>query len=127
MTAGKGRESSRWPAGPEGLSQVDKPAGVRPLGAVDVATLRRSAARLEAGHELDLHVDGESSNPLVRKIHVPLDTNPRAIRHVDGADFHLEVGQGYEVNNPPVPHGAFNGGETDRIHLIFEVFDGART
>ena len=25
------------------------------------------------------------------------------------------------------PHGAFNGGERDRIHFIFEVFEGAGT
>ncbi|MCY4600503.1 MAG: aspartyl/asparaginyl beta-hydroxylase domain-containing protein [Acidobacteria bacterium] len=81
-------------------------------------------ARLEAGHRIDLHVDGEGSHPLTHKVHVPLETNPAAVLQVDGADFHLAAGRAFEVNNL-VPHGAFNGGASDRIHLIFEVFEGA--
>ena len=85
-------------------------------------------ARLEAGHGIDMHVDGgishQGSHPLTHKIHVPLETNAGAVLHVDGADFQLEVGQAYEVNNL-VPHGASNGGRTDRIHLIFEAFEDA--
>lgn len=83
-------------------------------------------ARLMAGHRIDGHRDGEGSHPLVHKIHVPLETGPAAVLHVDGKDFHLETGHAYEINNLLV-HGAFNGEETDRIHLIFEVFEGART
>ena len=81
-------------------------------------------ARLQAGHGIDRHVDSGGSNPYVHKIHVPLETNPGAVLHVDGEDFHLESGHAWEVNNL-APHGAFNGGEADRIHLIFEVFEGA--
>ena len=58
------------------------------------------------------------------KLIVPLQTNPRATLTVDGADFHLEAGYAFEVNNL-VPHSAFNGGEEDRIHFVFEVFEGA--
>ena len=79
-------------------------------------------ARLEAGHGIDRHVDGGGSNPYVHKIHVPLETNPGAVLNVAGEDFHLEAGRAWEVNNL-VPHGAFNGGRADRIHLIFEVFE----
>lgn len=202
MTAGNERVPEPRPARPEGLRRVDKPARVRPLGAVDVEPLRRRAARLservwrqedrvkenafacfhhtrhiifrfiasgrdprrfysqpiwavwgrmllpvmeqaaahygytypvypkvmlarlEAGYGIELHVDDGGANPYVRKVHVPLETNPAAVLHVDGADIHLDAGQAWEVNNL-VPHGAFNGGETDRIHLIFEVFEGA--
>ena len=81
-------------------------------------------ARLEAGHGIDRHVDGEGSHPFTHKIHVPIETNPGAVLHVDGADFHLGAAHAWEVNNL-VPHGAFNGGERDRIHLIFELFEGA--
>ena len=86
-------------------------------------------ARLMAGHRIDRHVDrprdGTGSHPYVHKIHVPLETDPAAVLHVDGTDFHLEAGHAWEINNLLV-HGAFNGGETDRIHFIFEVFEGAR-
>ena len=83
-------------------------------------------ARLEAGHGIDLHVDGGGSHPFTHKVHVPLETNPWAVLRVDGGDFHLDFGHAYEVNNL-VPHGALNRGERDRIHLIFEVFEGAGT
>ena len=85
-------------------------------------------ARLGAGHRIDRHVDGirdgRGSHPFVHKIHVPLETESAAVLHVDGTDFHLEAGHAWEVNNL-LEHGAFNGGERDRIHLIFEVFEGA--
>ena len=50
-----------------------------------------------------------------------------AVLTVDGEDFHLESGHARQANDL-VPHGAFNGGEADRIHLISEVFGyaGAR-
>lgn len=80
-------------------------------------------ARLAAGRGIDLHVDSEASNPLVHKIHVPLRTDPRALLIVDDNAFHPEAGQAWDVNNL-VPHGAFNGGDRDRIHLIFEVYEG---
>ena len=80
-------------------------------------------ARLEAGRGIDRHVDGEGSHPLAHRIHVPLRTNPRATLTVHGTDFQLRAGHAYEVNNL-VPHGAFNGGDQDRVHFIFEVFEG---
>ena len=81
-------------------------------------------ARLAAGHGIDRHVDGEGSHLLTHRIHVPLQTNPQAVFTVNDTDFHLEAGHAFEVNNI-VPHSAFNGGEEDRIHFIFEVFEGA--
>ena len=81
-------------------------------------------ARLAAGRGIDLHEDRGGMNPLVHKIHVPLETNPRATLTVAGAAFHLEAGYAFEVNNL-ASHGAFNGGGQDRIHFIFEVFEGA--
>ena len=81
-------------------------------------------ARLEAGRRIDTHVDGGGSHPLVHKIHVPLQTDPRAVLIVGGARVHLAPGCAWEVNNL-APHGAFNGGGRDRIHFVFEVFEGA--
>ena len=84
-------------------------------------------ARLESGQRIDLHVDADEdpgSHPFVHKIHVPLDTNPLAVLIVAGATTHLAAGSAWEINNL-APHGAFNDGATDRIHFIFEVFDGA--
>lgn len=80
-------------------------------------------AKLAAGHAIDPHYDGAGSNQRVHKIHVPLVTNPDAMFLVDDETFHLEAGSAYEVNNIK-SHGAANGGSEDRIHFIFEVFEG---
>jgi hypothetical protein len=80
-------------------------------------------ARLAAGSFIDVHRDGAGSNLLTHKIHVPLFTNPHARFIAGGAEHELQVGWAYEVNNIAL-HGAVNRGETDRIHFIFEVFEG---
>ena len=95
-----------------------------PYGFTDPVFPKVMLARLAAGHRIDTHRDGEGSHPYVHKIHVPLETNPGAVLTVDGEDFHLVAGQAFEVNNL-APHSVFNAGEADRIHLIFEVFEGA--
>lgn len=79
-------------------------------------------ARLQAGHGIDAHSDGEGSHPLTHRIHVPLVTNSRATLTVGDSQFHLRVGHAYEVNNLAT-HCVHNGGEDDRVHFIFEVFD----
>jgi hypothetical protein len=83
-------------------------------------------ARLAAGAVIDRHVDGAGSNLYTHKIHIPLETNERARMLIREQSFHLKEGYAYEVNNL-VPHGAENLGATDRIHLIFEVFDERET
>jgi hypothetical protein len=79
-------------------------------------------ARLAAGASIDRHTDGAGSNLFTHKIHLPIQTNERALMFIGGRSFHLKEGHAYEVNNL-VPHGAQNLGSEDRIHLIFEVFD----
>lgn len=82
-------------------------------------------ARLAAGAVIDLHKDGAGSNLVTHKIHVPLQTNPDALFNIGEQARHLELGQAYEVNNV-VKHGVTNGGDEDRVHFIFEVFDRAQ-
>lgn len=80
-------------------------------------------ARLAAGASIDMHVDGAGSNPRCHKIHVPLITNPDAMFMVADEQAHLAEGRAYEVNNV-ARHGVVNGGTGDRIHFIFEVYEG---
>ena len=95
-----------------------------PYGFAQPVYPKAMLARLAAGHGIDPHTDSGGMNPLVHKIHVPLKTNPQATLMAAGATSQLQVGYAYEVNNL-APHGAFNGGTEDRIHFIFEVFEGA--
>jgi hypothetical protein len=79
-------------------------------------------ARLRAGGQIDPHYDVGISNHLTHKIHVPLITNTHVRFVIAGETFHLPAGKAYELNNVAV-HEVQNGGEQDRIHLIFELFD----
>lgn len=78
-------------------------------------------AKLSAQSEIGRHKDGAPAAQFPHKIHVPLFTNPECFFVVGGQSFHMEVGKAYEVNNNDI-HSAVNGGDTDRIHLIFEYF-----
>jgi hypothetical protein len=82
-------------------------------------------ARLAAHACIDRHVDGAGSNLLTHKIHVPLLTNGRVWFEVGDSHFQLAPGYAYELNNLR-PHAVRNEGDTDRLHLIFEIFDRAR-
>ena len=98
-------------------------AAIRPYAFRKPVFAKAMLARLQAGHEIDRHRDGAGSNLCCHKIHVPLVTNPDATFLVDETHYHLEPGHAWEVNNIK-PHGARNLGSEDRIHFIFEVFDG---
>ena len=79
-------------------------------------------ARLAAGAVIDRHVDGAGANLFTHKLHVPIQTNDAVRLFIHDRVFQLTEGRAYEVNNL-APHAVENLGRTDRIHLIFEVFD----
>lgn len=79
-------------------------------------------ARMAPGGVIQPHVDANPAAKWPHKIHVPLFTNERVGFRI-GDDVHnFPVGEAVEVNNLG-PHAVHNGGETDRIHLIFEYYD----
>jgi Aspartyl/Asparaginyl beta-hydroxylase len=98
-------------------------AAIAPYGFRRPQFPKAMLAKLLAGHRIDPHFDGAGSNLLTHKIHVPLVTNPSAYFLVRDEKIHLEQGIAYEVNNI-VSHGGENLGSKDRIHFIFEVFEG---
>lgn len=112
-----------WDAWRSVLEPVMEQA-VEPYGFEEPVFAKAMLARLQAGQVIDPHYDGAGSNERCHKIHVPLITNAGAKFLVRDEQFHLEAGRAYEVNNI-VSHGAANHGEEDRIHFIFEVFEGA--
>lgn len=99
-------------------------AAVKPYGFERPLFPKAMLARLAAGGAIDPHTDGAGSNLVTHKIHVPLVTNPGVLFLTGDVWTHLEVGQAYEVNNI-IRHGVVNRGDEDRIHFIFEVFEGA--
>lgn len=105
------------------LLQPVMEAAIAPYGFRKPVFPKAMLAKLLAGHRIDPHYDGAGSNLVTHKIHVPLVTNPRAVFLVRDEKVHLERGMACEVNNI-VSHGGENGGDEDRIHFIFEVFEG---
>lgn len=91
------------------------------LGYRDYRFPRVMLARLPAGGEISGHSDGEASH-YIHKIHVPLITNPKTIFRVGQREEHLPVGEIIEVNNKR-NHAVKNGGDCDRVHLIFECYN----
>ena len=76
-------------------------------------------ARLVPGQRVPPHVDAED-HACPFRVHIPLVTNPQATFTTDLAEFHLSVGHAYLID-PTAEHSAYNGGTTDRIHLLFNV------
>ena len=54
--------------------------------------------------------------------HVVVQTNDDCISYVEDKPFHLEVGGIYSIDRS-VEHHSVNNGETDRIHLLAEVYE----
>lgn len=98
--------------------------GAAPYGFTAPLFPKAMLARLDSGHGIEPHCDGLATDPFVHKIHVPLETGPRATLTVRDQTLHLPHGQAFEVNNLAT-HSAFNGESRDRVHFIFEVFEGA--
>lgn len=79
-------------------------------------------AKLRPGGVIQPHRDANPAAKWPHKIHVPLLTNEKTYFFTAGAPHHLGEGEAVEVNNMGV-HSVTNGGNTDRIHLIFEYYD----
>lgn len=79
-------------------------------------------ARMPAGGVILPHIDNNPAAKWPHKIHVPLTTNPAVVSFFGGAEHHFPPGEAVEVDNLG-PHWVRNGGDTDRVHLIFEYYD----
>lgn len=79
-------------------------------------------ARMPAGGVIQPHRDANPAAKWPHKIHVPIQTNEKVIFRIEGESHHIAEGEAAEVNNMGV-HAVANGGDTPRIHLIFEYYD----
>ena len=78
--------------------------------------------RVPPGGRLLKHTD--DAKPYV-SYHLPIATNDKALSlfEVDGSEvaIHLDRGVLYEYDRT-IPHWAVNCGDTDRVHLVCEIF-----
>ena len=94
----------------------------RPYGYARAAFPRVMLARMAAGGIIKPHRDANPAAKWPHKIHVPIQTNDQVAFLVGDTEYHFPEGEAVEVNNMGV-HAVRNGGDSDRIHLIFEYYD----
>jgi len=118
------RRSHDRPAWPQwrGLLAPVLAEAVRGYGYARGVFPRVMFARMPAGGVIHPHIDANPAAKWPHKIHLPVSTNAGVTCGFGGGEHHFPAGQAVEVNNLG-PHWVRNGGETDRIHLIFEYYD----
>jgi hypothetical protein len=105
-----------------GLLEPVMAQAVRGYGYARGVFPRVMLARMRPGGVIHPHIDANPAAKWPHKIHVPLSTNAGVVSLFGGEQHHFPVGEAVEVNNLG-PHWVRNGGETDRVHLIFEYYD----
>lgn len=75
---------------------------------------------LVPGQKVRLHNDVQSPGWRCR-IHVPIETNDGCwMEYENDSRFHMDVGWAWKVNTE-IPHRVYNQGNTNRVHLFFDV------
>lgn len=75
---------------------------------------------LPAGKSIKMHYDAMPFFHNSHRVHIPLITNEKVIFKIHDEEKHMKVGEVWEINNAKYYHGVFNGGDTDRIHLMLD-------
>lgn len=114
-------DRSAWPQW-RGLLEPVLAQAVRRYGYAHGVFPRVMLARMPSGGVIHPHVDANPAAKWPHKIHVPLLTNAGVVSCFGGEQHYFPLGEAVEVNNLG-PHWVRNGGDTDRIHLIFEYYD----
>jgi hypothetical protein len=66
------------------------------------------------------HVDWLPFASKFDRFHIPVITNDDCIFTVGDESKNLKVGELWEINNDKFIHSVYNGGETDRVHIIMD-------
>jgi aspartyl/asparaginyl beta-hydroxylase (cupin superfamily) len=66
------------------------------------------------------HVDWLPFASKFDRFHIPVITNNDCIFTVGDESKNLKVGELWEINNDKFIHSVYNGGETDRVHIIMD-------
>lgn len=79
-------------------------------------------ARLLPGEHIPAHTDSAHFFGVARRFHVPLLTHERVEFRVDGERIAMPASHLVEIDNRR-HHAVFNGSDTPRVHLIFDILD----
>ena len=79
-----------------------------------------SLNNLKAGNNIIGHYDTGDYYEYMRRVHIPLETNPGVVFYIEKSSVMMSIGQCWEVNNAKY-HYVQNDGEYDRIHLVVDI------
>lgn len=82
---------------------------------------------LEKQMQVYPHIDAHPFFKSVHRIHIPIFTNPQCLFTVAGETIHMQEGEIWEINNDAKMHSVVNNGDTDRIHLLLDWRELAKT
>jgi hypothetical protein len=113
----------------EGMDVVDYPAchgalkeAIRGIAVmVGLPPARAMAIKLKPGGIIHPHCDEGGYANATERFHLPIVTNPAALLSCGDDTVHLEAGGLYHFNKHEMHHG-INGGDTDRIHLVVDLW-----
>jgi len=114
-------DRAAWPQW-RGMLEPVLAQAVRGYGYARGVFPRVMLARMPPGGVIHPHIDANPAAKWPHKIHVPLSTNPKVVSFFGGGEHHFPPGEAVEVDNLG-PHWVRNGGDADRVHLIFEYYD----
>jgi len=89
----------------------------------DSDVMRVQLAELAPGEAIDPHQDHDILAQ-IHRLHVPIVTNDAVRFTIGGADYALQPGVLYELNNV-VTHSVHNGGGETRVHLLVDMLPHA--
>ena len=75
---------------------------------------------LPAKKQIEPHIDWLPFASKFDRFHIPIITNDDCIFTVGDESKNLKVGELWEINNDKFVHSVYNGGGTDRIHIIMD-------
>ena len=78
--------------------------------------------RLLPGGRISRHRDRNVPRDSVR-IHIPVITGNQVEFWIGGVKLPMHAGQAWQID-PRFPHEVYNGGETDRVHMIVDLRHG---
>jgi hypothetical protein len=81
---------------------------------------RAILARLPAKSSVHPHIDSGRLFESSRRFHIPIITNPKCSVVVADREVFMGSGECWEISNLRT-HSAVNDGDTDRVHLIFDI------
>jgi|TARA_R100000084_G_C4634401_1_gene140203 hypothetical protein len=79
--------------------------------------------KLKPGGRIPPHVDCGNYFTNCSRIHIPMKSSKEVDFHLGDSKINMKVGKYYQINNTNFEHSVFNRGSSDRIHIIFDLFE----